>query len=153
MTELHPVRVYRSEESLPRTEQLAWKIAEVATDRAPLDAEAVDMAVNRVIDNASVAAASLTRSAPSAARQRAARLVIDIGAVGALDEAGQEAAAIADEVSRQVVGRQRATRRRAGARGPDFIQGCHGARILLIMRAIRRANPGLAQTTNPACEA
>ena len=32
MVELHPVRVHRSEENLPRTGQLAWKIAEVATD-------------------------------------------------------------------------------------------------------------------------
>ena len=28
----HQVRVYRSDESLPREEQLAWRIAEVATD-------------------------------------------------------------------------------------------------------------------------
>ena len=32
MTELHHVRVYKSEEDLPREQQLAWKIAEVAAD-------------------------------------------------------------------------------------------------------------------------
>lgn len=83
MTDLHPVRVYRSDEALPRTEQLAWKIAEVATDRAPLDPEAVDMAVNRVIDNAAVAAASLTRAAPSAARQQAQQHPASAGGSGA----------------------------------------------------------------------
>ncbi|MGK0714669.1 MmgE/PrpD family protein [Leucobacter sp. W1153] len=82
MTKLHPVRVYRSDEPLPRSEQLAWKIAEVATDRAPLDAAAVEMAVNRVIDNASVAAASLTRSAPSAARQQAQQHPASVGGSG-----------------------------------------------------------------------
>lgn len=83
MTELHTVRVYRSQEDLPRTEQLAWKIAQVATDNAPLDDDAVDMAVNRVIDNAAVAAASLTRTAPSAARQQAQQHPASLGGAGA----------------------------------------------------------------------
>ena len=83
MTELHSVRVYRSQEDLPREEQLAWKIARVATDDAPLDAAAVDMAVNRVIDNAAVAAASLARTAPSAARQQAQQHPASLGGSGA----------------------------------------------------------------------
>ncbi|MGF3056218.1 MmgE/PrpD family protein [Microbacterium sp. YY-01] len=71
MTINHHVRVYRSEENLPREEQLAWRIAEVATDPVEVDADVIDMIINRVIDNAAVAAASLTRRPVSAARQQA----------------------------------------------------------------------------------
>ena len=46
----HETRVHKSAENLLVGEQLAWKIAEVA-----------EMIVNRVIDNAGVAAASLRR--------------------------------------------------------------------------------------------
>ena len=42
MTVLHPVRVYRSEEELPREEQLAWKLAEVAVDPVELEDDVVD---------------------------------------------------------------------------------------------------------------
>jgi 2-methylcitrate dehydratase len=67
----HEVRVYRSEEELPREEQLAWKISEVATDPVELDDDVTEMIINRVIDNASVAAASLTRPPAVAARAQA----------------------------------------------------------------------------------
>jgi 2-methylcitrate dehydratase len=53
----HALRMYRSDESLPREEQLAWKIAEVAADPVAVTAEVTDMIINRVIDNASVATA------------------------------------------------------------------------------------------------
>ncbi|MCU1439215.1 MAG: 2-methylcitrate dehydratase [Rhodoglobus sp.] len=67
----HPVRVYRSEENLAREDQLAWKIAEVAAERIePTDAVA-DMVINRIIDNAAVATASLTREPVVAARAQA----------------------------------------------------------------------------------
>ncbi|MCU1425494.1 MAG: 2-methylcitrate dehydratase, partial [Microbacteriaceae bacterium] len=67
----HSVRVYRSDESLPREEQLAWKIAEVAAENVlPTDA-VTEMVINRIIDNASVAAASLTRASVVAARAQA----------------------------------------------------------------------------------
>jgi 2-methylcitrate dehydratase len=67
----HDVRVYRSDENLPREQQLAWKIAEVASERvAPIDA-VTDMVINRVIDNAAVAAASLSREPVTAARGQA----------------------------------------------------------------------------------
>ena len=33
----HKVRVYRSDENLPRQDQLAWKIAQVATDPVAVD--------------------------------------------------------------------------------------------------------------------
>ncbi len=70
--ELHPVRVHRSEENLPRKEQLAYRIAQVAADPVAVTPEAADMVINRIIDNASVALASLTRAPVSAARAQAA---------------------------------------------------------------------------------
>lgn len=68
---LHGVRTYKSAEPLPRAQQLAWKIAEVATDEVPLDADVVQMIGNRIIDNAAVAAASLTRRPVASARAQA----------------------------------------------------------------------------------
>ncbi|PZU45281.1 MAG: 2-methylcitrate dehydratase [Microbacterium sp.] len=71
MTVIHHVRVHRSEENLAREDQLAYNIAEVAADPVAVEAEVVDMIINRVIDNASVAAASLTRGPVTAARSQA----------------------------------------------------------------------------------
>ncbi len=71
MTVLHHVRVHRSDEDLPRDGQLAYKIAQVATDPVAVEPAVVDMIINRVIDNAAVAAASLTRAPVSAARAQA----------------------------------------------------------------------------------
>jgi len=68
---LHPVRVYASDENLPREQQLAWKIAEVAADPVAVTDEVVDMIINRIIDNAAVATASLTRAPAVAARAQA----------------------------------------------------------------------------------
>ena len=51
-------RAHPSKDELPREEQLAWKMAEVAADPVEVDAEATEMIVNRIIDNASVAIAS-----------------------------------------------------------------------------------------------
>jgi 2-methylcitrate dehydratase len=80
----HKVRVHRSEEQLARTEQLAWRIAEVAADRdAPLPAEVADMVVNRVIDNAGVSLASLHRAPVAAARAQALRHPAPAGRAGA----------------------------------------------------------------------
>ena len=58
---LHKVKVYPSKINLPRKKQLAWKIAEVASDNAKVNKNAVEMVINRIIDNASVAIASLNR--------------------------------------------------------------------------------------------
>ena len=69
----HPVRVYKSEEPLPRQEQLAWKIAEVAADPVEVTDEVTEMVINRVIDNAAVAAASIVRAPGIAARSQAER--------------------------------------------------------------------------------
>ncbi|MFE6735063.1 MmgE/PrpD family protein [Microbacterium sp. NPDC057650] len=82
MTVSHHVRVYRSEEDLPREEQLAWKIAQVATDPVEVDADVVDMIINRIIDNASVAAASLTRGPINAARAQAFNHPVSTGGAG-----------------------------------------------------------------------
>ncbi|MGN8025346.1 MmgE/PrpD family protein [Microbacterium sp. 22242] len=71
MTVNHHLRVHRSDEQLPREGQLAWRIAEIAADPVDVDADVVDMIINRLIDNAAVAAASLTRAPVSAARQQA----------------------------------------------------------------------------------
>ncbi|WP_404436110.1 MmgE/PrpD family protein [Microbacterium aerolatum] len=83
MTVNHHVRVYKSEEDLPREEQLAWKIAEVATDAVEVEQDVVDMIINRIIDNASVAAASLTRGPIIAARDQAFSHPASTGGKGA----------------------------------------------------------------------
>ncbi|WP_029144905.1 MmgE/PrpD family protein [Microbacterium luticocti] len=83
MTVTHHVRVHRSEENLPREDQLAYKIAEVAADPVPVADEVVDMIINRVIDNAAVAAASLTRAPVSAARQQALDHAVSVSGDGA----------------------------------------------------------------------
>ncbi|MDC0215979.1 MmgE/PrpD family protein [Candidatus Pelagibacter sp.] len=68
---LHKVKVYPSKVNLPKKEQLAWKIAEIASDNSKLDRDAVEMAINRIIDNASVAIASLNRKSVISAREMA----------------------------------------------------------------------------------
>ena len=68
---VHKVKVYPSKIYLPKKNQLAWKIAEIASDNAKLDKEAIDMAINRIIDNASVAIASLNRKPVVASREMA----------------------------------------------------------------------------------
>lgn len=67
----HFVRVYPSKEKLPRENQLAWKLAEIATDNAPIDPAVTDMVINRIIDNASVAVASFNRGPVKTARLQA----------------------------------------------------------------------------------
>ena len=52
----HEVRTHPSSARLARDEQLAWKLAAVATDPVPLSARVAEMVVNRVIDDAAVAA-------------------------------------------------------------------------------------------------
>ena len=83
MTVIHHLRVHRSDENLAREGQLAWHIAEVAADPVEVEPEVVDMIVNRVIDNAAVAAASLSRAPVSAARQQALDHAVSVGGSGA----------------------------------------------------------------------
>ncbi|SNS63099.1 2-methylcitrate dehydratase PrpD [Rhodococcoides kyotonense] len=67
----HLVRTRRSAEEFPLHEHLAWKIAEVATDSVEVPEATTEMIVNRVIDNAAVAAASLVRRPVTSARTQA----------------------------------------------------------------------------------
>ena len=68
---LNKVKVYPSKINLPKKKQLAWKIAEIASDNAKLNNDAVEMSINRIIDNASVAIASLNRKPVISAREMA----------------------------------------------------------------------------------
>ena len=68
---LHAVRTYKSAEPLVREDQLAWKLAGVATDAVGVDPEVAEMIGNRIIDNAAVAVASLGRRPIRSARAQA----------------------------------------------------------------------------------
>lgn len=68
---MHKVRVYPSKEKLDRKDQLAWKMAEVATDSTPIKDDVIDMLINRIIDNASVAIAAANRRPVASARAMA----------------------------------------------------------------------------------
>ena len=65
------VRVYKSSAKLKKEDQLAWKIAEIASDKASINEDAIDMVINRIIDNASVAIASLNRKPVISSREMA----------------------------------------------------------------------------------
>jgi 2-methylcitrate dehydratase len=69
----HEVRAHPSSARLAREDQLAWKLAAVATDPVPIPDEVAEMVINRVIDDAAVAAASLGRGPVRAAREQALR--------------------------------------------------------------------------------
>jgi 2-methylcitrate dehydratase len=69
----HQVRAYPSSARLARKEQLAWKLAAVATDPVEVTAEVTEMVINRVIDDAAVAVASLARAPVRAGRDQALR--------------------------------------------------------------------------------
>lgn len=77
----HEVRTHPSSARLAREDQLAWKLAAVATDPVEVTAEVTGMVVNRVIDDAAVAAASLARRPVRAAREQALRHPARPGAV------------------------------------------------------------------------
>ena len=67
----HKIKVYPSKKHLPKKNQLAWKIAEIASDNAKLNKDSIDMAINRIVDNASVAIASLNRKSVISSREMA----------------------------------------------------------------------------------
>ncbi|MGH3543238.1 MAG: MmgE/PrpD family protein, partial [Mycobacterium sp.] len=69
--QIHSVRTHRSADDFPRTEHLAYKIAEVAADPVGVEAETEAMVINRIIDNAAVSAASVLRRPVATARQQA----------------------------------------------------------------------------------
>ena len=68
---LHKVKVYPSKKQLVKNKQLAWKIAEIASDNAKLNKDSIEMVINRIIDNASVAIASLNRKPVVSSREMA----------------------------------------------------------------------------------
>jgi len=65
------VKVHPSKANLKKKDQLAWKIAEIASDKAKINNDAVEMVINRIIDNASVAIASFNRKPVISAREMA----------------------------------------------------------------------------------
>ena len=65
------VKVHPSKANLKKKDQLAWKIAEIASDKAKINNDAVEMVINRIIDNASVAIASFSRKPVISAREMA----------------------------------------------------------------------------------
>jgi 2-methylcitrate dehydratase len=67
----HNVRTHKSSDNLARADQLAWKIAEVASDPVSVEPVVIEMIGNRIIDNAAVAAASVTRRPVASARAQA----------------------------------------------------------------------------------
>ena len=67
----HTVRAHRSADRLAREDELAFALARAAVDPAPLEDAAVQTAIDRVIDNAAVAAAALRRSSVASARAQA----------------------------------------------------------------------------------
>ncbi|WP_036454715.1 2-methylcitrate dehydratase PrpD [Mycolicibacterium smegmatis] len=69
--QIHDVRTRRSAEEFPRSEHLAWKIAEVAADPVAVPADTEEMVINRIIDNAAVSAASVIRRPVTVARTQA----------------------------------------------------------------------------------
>jgi len=67
----HIINVSPSEKSLPKEDQFAWKIAQVAADPVDVSGDVTDMVINRIIDNASVAIASVNRHPVASARAQA----------------------------------------------------------------------------------
>jgi 2-methylcitrate dehydratase len=64
----HPVKVHASKALLKREDQLAWKMAAVATDKVKVERDVQEMIINRIIDNASVAIAAINRRPVVSAR-------------------------------------------------------------------------------------
>jgi 2-methylcitrate dehydratase len=80
---LHDLRVHPSKDNLKREDQLAWKFALLAADKVPVEKDVAEMIINRVIDNAAVAVASVNRHAPMSARDMALGHPRPRGAAGA----------------------------------------------------------------------
>ncbi len=68
---IHQVKTYLSKTKFHKKKHLAWKIAEIASDNAKLNKHSIEMVINRIIDNASVAIASLNRGPVVTSREMA----------------------------------------------------------------------------------
>ena len=77
----HTVKVHPEKDKLAKQNQLAYKMACVASDDVAIDDDVVDMVINRIIDNASVAIASVNRHPIVSARAMALAHPRDGGAV------------------------------------------------------------------------
>jgi 2-methylcitrate dehydratase len=97
----YEVRTYASSEQLPQEEQLAWRNSQVADDPDAVRGDVAEMIVNRVIDNAAVAVASLGRAPVTAARGQAVAHPFTPGATvfGVTDRVSPEWAAWANGVA------------------------------------------------------
>ncbi|WP_150460386.1 MmgE/PrpD family protein [Nesterenkonia ebinurensis] len=78
----HTVGVHPSSANLARQDQLAYKIAKVAVDPVAVEGEVTEMVINRIIDNASVAVASLNRAPIVSARAQALANPVSAGGSG-----------------------------------------------------------------------
>ncbi|APT93137.1 2-methylcitrate dehydratase [Corynebacterium phocae] len=87
----HQVRTRKSAEDFPYEEHLAYKIAKVAVDPVEVPQETKDMIINRIIDNASVAVASVSRGPVTSARVIAQAHPQPVNAEGKSCNAGQGA--------------------------------------------------------------
>jgi 2-methylcitrate dehydratase len=67
----YDVTLHSESERLPRESRLAWKIAEVASNPVELSHDVTEMIINRIIDNGSLAVASLNRRPVGTARDQA----------------------------------------------------------------------------------
>ncbi len=67
----HVIKVQRPGVPVPREDQFAWKLAEFAAGERPLDDAVAKMIACRLVDNASVALASINRAPVVAARAQA----------------------------------------------------------------------------------
>ena len=79
---ISPCACTAGDENLAREDQLAWRLAGVAADDVEVSDEVTEMVVNRVIDNAAVAAASLLRAPVTSARSQALAHPVSIGGQG-----------------------------------------------------------------------
>src|SRR4030081_503253 len=66
--QIHSVKVRPSKSQLSREEQLAWKMASVAADVAPVQPDVAELIISRIIDNAAVAIAAINRGPVVTAR-------------------------------------------------------------------------------------
>jgi 2-methylcitrate dehydratase len=69
--QIHHLSVRPSKAQLPRSEQLAWKLAEVARDPIPVERDVTELIISRIIDNAAVAIAAINHGSVVSARAMA----------------------------------------------------------------------------------
>lgn len=67
----HTLVVVPSKVKLTKEDQFAWKLAQLCSDSVPVEKDVQEMIINRIIDNASVAIASINRTPVKNARTQA----------------------------------------------------------------------------------